>query len=690
MVEQEVQSQVDGAPSATTLVVAAAALGVVTWLTTPGMGHFDGALIPWPAHGLAIGLMIAASSRHRVLVAVATALALLGGLAPAAIAGTGGPAQLLASVALLIGQALFITLVYERLAGRVSPLSGTTPYAWMLAAVLAGTLPITAMASLIMSLSGAAAVTGYSGLAWWIAASSSGAALVGVVLALLGAVGRAHAPRRARHIEFTVVVVVYTFALASAFAEIGPLAGVITPAIAALPFLVWGGLRFGVRGYAVIAALLIGWVLASTWSDIGPFGRFDEEKLARFRRAWIYVASLVGPAMIFPVALRERAAADRRTRGALAQLRAMFESTGELIAAVDRDLTIIAANPSWISAFEALGGTRPRFGANIAETYAGLPADRDLTVGLWRRALAGERFTVVREFGDPARRRDELEVTYAPVVDERGEVVGASQVVRNVTERRRREAEEAEARRLESIGRLAGGVAHDFNNLMTAVMGYGELVYSSMDATDPRRADVVEIQRAAARAGELTQQLLAFARRREVRPRIVDVAGLLDGMNRLVRSLVSAQVQVVYDIAPDLPAVLMDPTQFEQVVMNLAVNARDAMPEGGLLRIEAAPDRRTTPPGLRLSVRDSGTGMPADVQERIFEPFFTTKPLGKGTGLGLSTVHGIVHQAKGRIEVVSTADVGTTFHIYFPAAPAPDDVPTPTPAAPPRSVPHTP
>ena len=680
MADREDQALDNGTPSQATLVVGALVLGVLTQLTTPGMVQFAGAVIPWPAHGLTIALMIAASSRHSLFVSVACALALMIGLAPAAALAVGGPARLLASVALLVGQGLLITWLYERLAGRVSPLSGTTPYAWMLVAVVGGSLAVTAVASATIRFSGAGVATGYSGLAWWTAASCSGAALVGLSLAMLQGVARVRTQRRARIAELMLIAVVQLVALISAFAEVGPLAGSITPALAALPFLVWAGLRLGIRGYAVIATLLIAGVLLSTWADVGPFGldgTYEQDRFGRFRRAWIYLASLVGPAMILPIALEQRAEADRRTRVALAQLRAMFESTSDLIAAVDRDLTILAANPSWIAAFEELSGIRPTIGSSLVEYYRALPADREMTVALWSRALAGERFTAVRELGDPKRPRNEIEVTYSPVLDEHGEVVGASQVVRNITERRRREATESETRRLESIGRLAGGVAHDFNNLMTAVLGYSELLSTSLDADDPRRADVAEIQRAAVRAGELTQQLLAFARRREVRPRLIDVAALLDGMNRLILSLVGPNVRLEFAVTAALPAVLADPTQFEQVVMNLAVNARDAMPDGGLLRIELALDDSQDPPGLRLTASDTGTGMAPDVVERMFEPFYTTKALGAGTGLGLATVHGIVHQAKGRIAVESKIGTGTTFNIYFPPGPTSDGRPTP-------------
>ena len=329
MADREDQTLDNGTSSQSTLVVGAMVLGVVTQLTTPGMTQFAGSLIPWPAYGLTVALLIASSPRHRHFASVACALALLIGLAPAAALSAGGPAHLLGAVALVVAQGLFVTWLYERLAGRVSPLSGTTPYAWMLVAVGGGSLLLTAVTGVTMRFSGAGAATGYSGLALWIAASSSGAALVGLSLALLQAGAHDRTQRRAHVAELALIAVMQSIAILSAFAELGPLAGRIPPALAALPFLIWGGLRLGIRGYAVIAALLIAGVLFSTWADVGPFGLegpsnwFEQGRLDRFRRAWIYVASLVGPAMLFPVALAQRAEADRRTRVALAQLRSL-------------------------------------------------------------------------------------------------------------------------------------------------------------------------------------------------------------------------------------------------------------------------------------------------------------------------------------------------------------------------------
>jgi signal transduction histidine kinase len=203
---------------------------------------------------------------------------------------------------------------------------------------------------------------------------------------------------------------------------------------------------------------------------------------------------------------------------------------------------------------------------------------------------------------------------------------------------------------------------------MTAVIGYTELVQSTLPANDPRRDDLAQIERAAVRAGELTQQLLAFARRRFVEPKIVDIGILVEGFTRLLAPLLGRSVLLTVRTEPDLRRVRIDPTQFEQILMNLAVNARDAMPGGGRLEIETANDVRSGQRGVRLSVRDSGSGMSAETQARVWEPFFTTKPLGQGTGLGLPTVHGIVHQAGGEIALETEIGAGTSFHVFLPEA----------------------
>jgi signal transduction histidine kinase len=234
-----------------------------------------------------------------------------------------------------------------------------------------------------------------------------------------------------------------------------------------------------------------------------------------------------------------------------------------------------------------------------------------------------------------------------------------------------------QAQKLEALGRLAGGLAHDFNNFLTAINGYGGLLLDGFEPSDKRRSKVEGILKAADTAAGLTRQLLAFSRRRVMEVRVLSLDRVLAGTERMLRRLIGEDVELTTSIGRDIGCVRADPNQIEQVLLNLVVNARDAMPRGGRIRIEVAgavfPDAADMPPPplpagryVRLSVRDEGCGMTADVKARIFEPFFTTKPEGVGTGLDLAVVYGIVEQLSGAIVVDTEVSRGTTFHIYLP------------------------
>ena len=233
------------------------------------------------------------------------------------------------------------------------------------------------------------------------------------------------------------------------------------------------------------------------------------------------------------------------------------------------------------------------------------------------------------------------------------------------------------AQRMEAVGRLAGGIAHDFNNLLTAISGFTELVLRTLDETDARRMDLVEVQKGAMRAAALTHQLLAFSRRQILQPKVLDVNALVGEIEKLLDRTIGENIELTLDFDPALEPVLADPSQLEQVVLNLAVNARDAMPHGGQLRFAtemvdvdrvAAERRVPMPPGryVRLTITDTGTGIAPDIAPHIFEPFFTTKEADKGTGLGLATVYGIVKQSGGYVWVTSQLGLGTSFEIYLP------------------------
>jgi PAS domain S-box-containing protein len=358
------------------------------------------------------------------------------------------------------------------------------------------------------------------------------------------------------------------------------------------------------------------------------------------------------------------------------QNRLILDAVGEGIIGMDREGRIVFANPAAARALgrsveDLVGGDGH---ALLHPSYAdGLPhpaADC--------RILAAMREGTSRHGVDEAfQRRDgstfPAEFVASPLVDG-GAIVGLVLAFRDVGERRRLEEQLRHAQKMEAVGQLAGGVAHDFNNLLTVIVSFARLVQETLPPGHASHPDVREIVSAADRAAALTRQLLAFSRRQRLAPRVIDLAGVVGGMEPMLRRMVGEGLALEVDIrAPG--TVLADPGQLELAVLNLTVNARDAMPDGGRLVITvdersaaeaSAEDGGVSGPVALLSVRDDGVGMDEATLARAFEPFFTTKPVGKGTGLGLATVHGIVSQSGGTIRVRSAPGQGSEFRISLP------------------------
>ncbi len=387
-------------------------------------------------------------------------------------------------------------------------------------------------------------------------------------------------------------------------------------------------------------------------------------------------------------ALTAEVAERRRAEEAMGRLTAILESTTDLVGIAGADRRVLYLN-------------------RAGRTMLGIGEDEDISTGdltqghpEWARAFILREAipAAVRDgvwSGETALlQRDGREVPVSQVIlahrGRDGAIEFLSTIARDVTEIKSLERQLLQAQKMEAIGRLAGGVAHDFNNLLTAITGYTELVLSGLAPDAPQRRDLGEVQKAAERAAALTRQLLAFSRQQVLQPRVLDLNAVVADVEQMLRRVIGEDIGVVVVAGPALWPVRADPGQLGQVLLNLAVNSRDAMPEGGTLTIETANleldgayvrRHAAVRPGpyVMLAVSDTGVGMDAEIQARIFEPFFTTKEHGKGTGLGLATVYGIVKQSGGHIWVYSEPGRGTTFKIYLPRAE--DDGERPAPAA---------
>jgi len=338
----------------------------------------------------------------------------------------------------------------------------------------------------------------------------------------------------------------------------------------------------------------------------------------------------------------EHRQAEAALRDSELRYRGVVENARDLICTCDLDGRILAINQAGL---DLTGHARQElFGRKLFD-----PGSAEAAV------VTRDGRTIVLELASWPEYRDNVPIAI--------QAIG-----RDVTERRRLEEELRQAQKMESVGKLAGGIAHDFNNLLTAIIGYAALAEAEQVPGTPLHEWIEQIRRSGEQAATLTSQLLAFGRRQVLRPVDLDLNAVVDDIQKMLRRLIGEQIELVVQLAPDLPRVRADRSQVEQVIVNLVVNARDAMSRGGRLTIRT---HDATPPGAfaALTVDDTGEGIAPEILERIFEPFFTTKPAGRGTGLGLSMVYGIVKQSGGWIWVYSEPGQGTVFKIYFPPGP---------------------
>jgi two-component system cell cycle sensor histidine kinase/response regulator CckA len=496
------------------------------------------------------------------------------------------------------------------------------------------------------------------------------------IIAAIGAsrrYGQAWVYVAAALLDVAAVLVASRAAIGLAFAVILPFAGLVLVVTV-------GGSR--ARRLAFVAAWTSSTAGMAIAFTVGPVSQ-----VVGLRNVGLAVAA--GAVFVAFVHLHLVLLTELRSRAVVAA-EAEIASRREAEAELDRTSrllsAIVDASPVPTQAFTTDGrvvlwnpASQRVFGWSSAEVVGSrLPADmtpideRDTSAERIRRTIAGNVAN-----GERVRRlsRDGREVwadIYAgPMVDAEGRTIGVAGQLVDVTERIALEAQLRQAAKMDAIGQLSGGIAHDFNNMLTAIHGNAQLIRAALGpAQSELREEADEILAASDRAGDLTRQLLAFARKAAVEPQVLDPAAVVGAFAPMLGRLIGVQVRIDVDLAPDTGFVRADRGQLEQVVLNLALNARDAMPDGGTLRIATANEGIGAAAAVVLTVADTGHGMDEATRARMFEPFFTTKELGKGTGMGLATVYGIVNMFEGVITVDSAPQQGTTFTIRLPRVPA--------------------
>jgi PAS domain S-box-containing protein len=466
-----------------------------------------------------------------------------------------------------------------------------------------------------------------------------------------------------------------------------------------VPLCVWAGFRFGQREAASATCLLSVIAVWGTIRGLGSFGNYSPNEALLLIEAFMGVTTIVG--ITVGAAVQERKQAEAQVRMLNTDLEQLVRTrTARLQSALD-DLSASEARLAeaqevahigsweWTLADNDVRWSRELhrlYGVDHASYQAFFdvvhPDDRQRVQEIAQRALEDRQpfeyeHRIIRPDGEVRTIQGK-----GRVVQEGGRVTRIIGTGQDITERKRIDAQLLLAQKREVLGRLVSGVVHDFNNLLTAIGGYTDLILESLDKTNPHSADLLEIRKASERATALTRQLLMFGQQQMLEPEIISVNAVIEALGTMLRRLIGDNIIVTTALASDLHGIRADAGHIEQILMNLAVNARDAMPTGGQLTLETAnvmldgrygfskPAHPPAGPYVALMVSDTGCGMDNLVKAHLFEPFFTTKPSGQGTGLGLATVYNIVKRSGGYVWVYSEPNRGTTFKLYFPAADA--------------------
>ncbi len=630
----------------------------------------------WPPTGVALAALLLAGVRYWPGIAIGALL----------LNATSG-VSLLGAAGIAMGntlEAVVGTLLLQRVArfrpslDRLQDVLALVLLAGILSTAVSATVGVT---SLLLSGSTPSTSVGRLWFVWW-SGDAMGTLIAAPVFLTWLTTPRLREPlaRAAEALTLLVILVALTSVLFLTR---------ISYVYAVFPFAIWAALRFGPRGAATATLLVSSLAVWYTLNGLGPFVASTlTHNLALLQS---FIGLLAVTTLVIAALLTERTAAEQALTESEAHYRLLFERNPNPLCVYDAEtLAFLAVNEAAVRLY---GYSRAEF---LEMTLKDLRPPDDGPRPQSQSTISGEGLVGAGEWRH--RKKDGtaivVEITrHALTFAGRP---AALAMAHDLTQRRSLESQLLQSQKMEAVGQLAGGIAHDFNNLLTAIFGSSDLLLEDLSVDDQRRSDVEDIKQAAQRAAALTRQLLAFSRQQVLAPQVLDLSALIADLEKMLRRVIGEDVEFRTVLAPDLGAVRADPGQLEQVIVNLAVNARDAMPYGGKLTVETAnvdldeaypQERGLVVPGryAMLAVTDTGIGMDAHVKAHIFEPFFTTKEKGKGTGLGLATVYGIVKQSDGYIWVYSEPGRGTSFKIYLPRVEAVAEPPAPK-AMPPASL----